>query len=357
MKLPNGFGTVYELSGSRRKPWIARKTVGWTTTIVVDKKTGEKKEKHKQLFETVGYYEKKQQGIDALVLNRINPISANTDITLGELYKEWSEIKYEEEITKETIGCYKAGWKHIKIHEKEVFKNLRISHWQSIINKCRIAGMSKSSLNKIKLVAGMLYDYAIDNKIIDQNLGKKIKIKKEDSAKKEPFTDLEFKQIEKTASEGVEWADTIMILLDTGMRISEMMLLTKFSINLKEKLITGGIKTDAGKDRAMPIHPRILPYIQKWYDKGGERLICDEKGKPISVRKYREDLYHPVLKKIGVRALNPHSCRHTFGTRLSNAGANTKAIQNLMGHADYSTTANIYTHPNLEELRKAINTL
>lgn len=353
MKLPNGFGTVYELSGKRRKPWIARKTVGWI--IIIDKKTG--KEKPKQIFETVGYYETKEAGIDALVLNRVNPVPANTDITLDELYKEWSAIKYEEEISKATVGCYKAGWKHIKTHGKEVFKNLRISHWQSIINKCRIAGMSKSALNKIKLVVGMLYDYAIDNKITDQNLGKKIKIKKEDSTKKEPFTDLEFKQIEKAALEGVEWADTIMILLDTGMRISEMMLLTKFSVDLKEQLITGGIKTDAGKDRIMPIHPRILPYVKKWYDKSGERLICDEKGKLISVRKYREDLYRPTLEKIGVRPLNPHSCRHTFGTRLSNAGANTKAIQDLMGHADYSTTANIYTHVNLEELRKAINAL
>ncbi|MFA5714982.1 MAG: tyrosine-type recombinase/integrase [Candidatus Paceibacterota bacterium] len=353
MKLPNGFGTVYKLAGRRRKLWIARKTVGWTT--VIDKKTG--KEKHKQLFETVGYYETKEKGIEALVAGRINPIAPNADITLGGLYKEWSTVKYEEEISRQTIDNYKAGWKHIKKHENDIFKDLRTSHWQSIINKCRIDGMSKSSLSKIKLVVGMLYDYAIDNKITDQNLGKKIKIKKEDSAPKKAFTDLEFKAIEKAAADGMEWADTIMILLDTGMRISEMILLTKFSINIKEMLITGGVKTDAGKDRIIPIHPRIQPYIQKWYGKGGDRLICYPDGKTITTRKYREDLYRPTLKNIGVRVLDPHSCRHTFGTRLSNAGANTKAIQDLMGHADYSTTANIYTHPNLEELRKAINVL
>lgn len=353
MKLPNGFGTVYKLSGNRRKPWIARRTVGWTTAV--DKKTG--KEKEKQLFETVGYYEEKKDAIEALTLSRVNPIAPNADITLGKLYEEWSAIKYEEEISRQTIDCYKAGWKHIKKFEKETFKDLRTSHWQSIINKCRIDGMSKSTLNKIKLVIGMLYDYAIDNKIVDQNLGKKIKIKKEDSAKKKAFTDLEFKAIEKAAADGMEWADTILILLDTGMRISEMLLLTKFSIDLKEMLITGGIKTDAGKDRIVPIHPRIQPYIKKWYNKCGDRLICNSDGKPIPARRYREDFYRPAIEKIGVRMLDPHSCRHTFGTRLSNAGANTKAIQDLMGHADYSTTANIYTHINLDELRKAINAL
>jgi len=352
MRLPNGFGTVYKLSGNRRRPWIARKTVGWE--IYIDKKG---KEKERQLWETVGYYATRQEGIDALSLDRVNPVVADADITLGELYKEWSEVKYNEEISKQTIDNYKAGWKHIKKHEKDIFKNLRTSHWQKIINDLRIKGMSKSTLQKIKLVVGMLYDYAIDNKITDQNLGKKIKIRKEDSAKKPVFTDLEFKEIEKAAENGIEWADTIMILLDTGMRISEMLLLTKFSIDLKEWLITGGVKSDSGKNRIVPIHTRIRPYIKKWYDKGGCRLICDENGQAISTRKYREKLYRPALKEIGVRILDPHSCRHTFGTRLSNAGANTKAIQELMGHANYSTTANIYTHPALEELRKAINAL
>jgi site-specific recombinase XerD len=351
MKLPNGFGTVYKLAGRRRKPWIARKTVGWTT--VIDKKTG--KEKQKQIFETVGFFEEKQQGIDALVLDRVNPVPPNTDITLGKLYEEWSAVKYEEEISRQTIDNYKAGWKHIKKHEKDVFKNLRTSHWQSIINKCRIDGMSKSSLNKIKLVVGMLYDYAIDNKIVDQNLGKKIKIKKEDSAPKDAFTDLEFKIIEKAAAEGVEWADTIMILLDTGMRISEMLLLTMFSINLDQQLITGGVKTEAGKDRIIPIHPRISQYIKKWYDKGGVRLICEDDGKPISTRKYREKYYRPVLEKLGVRMLDPHSCRHTFATRRSKAGVNTKALQDLLGHEDYALTANTYTHLDIDELRKAMN--
>lgn len=355
MRFPNGYGGVSKLSGNRRKPWVARITTGWTTTIP-------KKGKHagqevpKQILEPIGYFETKEEALDALLKYRLNPVAPDkANITLGQLYKEWSDIKYEEGIGKDTIYSYTAAWKHIRKHEKEIFINLRLSHWQTIINERRKAGASKSQLQKIKLVAGMLYDYAIDNKITDQNLGKKIKIKMEDSAKKEPFTDLEVKSIEKAAADGMKWVDTIMILLYTGMRISEMMLLTKFSIDLEKQLITGGIKTDAGKDRIVPIHPKILSYIQKWYNRNGERLICDENGKAISTRKYREKLYRPTLEKIGVRVLDPHSCRHTFGTRLSEAGANTKAIQDLMGHADYSTTANIYTHTNVEDLRKAIN--
>jgi site-specific recombinase XerD len=55
-----------------------------------------------------------------------------------------------------------------------------------------------------------------------------------------------------------------------------------------------------------------------------------------------------------VRDLVPHSTRHTFASLLNKAGANTKAIQEILGHADYSTTANIYTHTDIDELKKAI---
>jgi len=75
----------------------------------------------------------------------------------------------------------------------------------------------------------------------------------------------------------------------------------------------------------------------------------------LSSRKYREDLYLAALKTLKVRPLNPHACRHTFASLLSKAGAETLAIQKLIGHAKYSTTADIYTHTDIELLRKAMN--
>jgi integrase len=118
----------------------------------------------------------------------------------------------------------------------------------------------------------------------------------------------------------VEWVDMILIVIYTGARISEMLKLTRFNIDLENQIITGGIKTDAGKNRSIPIHPKISKYTKAWYDKNGETLICREDGK-----------------------------------KLNKAGTNKTAIQKLIGHSDYATTANIYTHPDIEELRKAIN--
>jgi integrase len=214
--------------------------------------------------------------------------------------------------------------------------------------------MSRSTLHKIKIVASMMYDYAMQNDIVTKNYAEFLRIPKISKEEKEIFSDIEIKKI--TDSSGViEWVDTIMILIYTGLRISELLELTKFSIDLENKIITGGIKTDSGKNRTIPIHTKIYKYIKKWYDIGGDYLICNADKKGISSRKYREEYYMPALEGIGVRKLNPHSCRHTFASMLAKAGADTIAIQKIMGHSDYALTANVYTHTDYQELIKAMN--
>jgi hypothetical protein len=65
MKLPNGFGTVYKLSGNRRNPYVAKKTKGWE----IDPKTG----KSKQLYTVVGYYPTRKEALTALADFNANP--------------------------------------------------------------------------------------------------------------------------------------------------------------------------------------------------------------------------------------------------------------------------------------------
>ncbi|MFA5307645.1 MAG: tyrosine-type recombinase/integrase [Candidatus Babeliales bacterium] len=339
MRLPNGYGSFYKLPGNRRRPYIARVTIGHN-------KNG------RQIYKTIGYYEKPEGALKALAGNNDNPVSPKANITLKELYDEWSKSKYER-ISRQTEDNYKAGWKYLSKYGKSLFKEIRTSHLQGIIDACYKSGLSKSTLQKIKIVAGQLYDYAVENDILNKNYAKFMKIPKYEKQEKEPFSELEVKKLLDNIN--MLWVDTILILIYTGMRISEMLGLTKFSIDLENQTITGGLKTDAGKDRVIPIHPKIQPIIKKWYDLGGDRLICNEKKKPISARTYREDYYMPTLKALEIRELNPHSCRHTCATLLDKAGADTLSIQKILGHADYATTANIYTHTDIEKLRKAIN--
>ena len=349
MKNPNGHGSIYKLKGRRRKPWVAMTTTGWTTAIAKKgKRAGQ--EVPKQLYQIVGYFETKKEGMDALTMHRVDPVSPRVNLTLEELYKEWSEGKYKH-ITKATANNYRAAWNHIKKYEKAKFKDLRTSHWQTIIDSCEL---SNSTLRKIKIVAVMLYDYAMQNDIINKNYADYITLPKESKEERETFSDLDIKAMFAKAGK-IPWVDTILIMIYSGMRIGEMLELTKFNVNLEAGVITGGSKTEAGKNRLIPIHPKIMPFIKSWYAKNGDALICREDGKAMSANYYRKRKYYPTLEALEIQRLTPHACRHTFASLMARNGVDTLHIQKIIGHTDYAFTANKYTHPEIEELKKAIS--
>lgn len=335
MRNPNGFGSVYKLTGNRRRPWIARVTVGWD---------GEK-----QLFQTLGYFAKRQDAMAALADYHRNPMPRAT-ITLGALYEEWAEQKYLSGISKSMVDGYKAAWKHLSRLEKVTMREMRTKHMQDIINDAYGAGLSKSSLQKIRTLCAQLFEYALEHDIAPKDYSQFIKLPKFENDEKERYTDLEIKRL--WDSVHVPWVDTILMLIYTGFRINEFLALTRFSVDLEQDIIRGGSKTQAGKNRIVPIHPRIRPLIVRRYNENGDYLITLD-GKKLSARKYREDIYRPTLAKVGVRVLNPHACRHTCASLLYAAGVGLKERQKILGHVDVETTTN-YTHVDIQQLHEAM---
>jgi len=131
LKRFNGQGTVYKLSGRRRRPWIAQVTVGWD---VVDGK------KLKRIPLTLGYYELETDALDALDRYRLsieNPSVKNASMTLQEVYDIWSGNKFKEEISESTIFGIKASWKKLLPLAPRSFGGIRSDEFQNIINTCR----------------------------------------------------------------------------------------------------------------------------------------------------------------------------------------------------------------------------
>jgi len=338
MRLPNGFGTCYKLPGNRRNPYIARAFAGIG-------------EDGRCLYQTVGYFKTRREGMDALVMHQKNPVAPKANMTFGELYEEWSKGAFQH-ITRATADNYRAAWKHLSRYSRVKVKDMRTGHFQQVIDDRHKAGMSRSTLEKIRTTSVMLLSYAMKNDMVNKNYATFVRLPRKEKAKTDRFTDLEIKKL--LDHDANEWVSTILILIYTGMRISELLNLTRFGVNLDAGILVGGLKTDAGKDRVIPIHPKIFKYVKHWYDKQGDRLISVD-GKKLSADRYRNDYYYPALEVAGVRKLVPHTCRHTFCTILAEMGADTQSIQKLAGHTDYGFTANQYTHPEVETLRKAIN--
>ncbi len=344
---------MYKLSGNRRNPWIARKTTGWD-------------ENKKQMYYTIGYFRTRAEALSALAEYNKKPIGQRRDITLGELYDEWFDGKFvnvradaegkkkkgQSEGTKKT---YETAWNHLSELKDMLVRDIKTSHLRGVIKKMEVEKkLGQSSCQKVKVLAGILMKSAMADDIIDTNYAEMIEISEDNRKEIEIFTDLEVQTLWQKVDE-VEWVDTILIFVYTGMRISELLALTKFNIDLEDMLITGGAKTDAGRDRIIPIHKKIQPYIIKWYNTEGEHLITRNNEK-INVKYYREKLYYPALEAAEVKKLTPHKARHTFATLLHKAGVDMDTRQKLLGHSDVATTMH-YTHPDIAVLREAVGRL
>ena len=171
---------------------------------------------------------------------------------------------------------------------------------------------------------------------------------------RDALNDLQVTRLEKLAAEGFPWADTALMLCYTGFRVSEFLELTRFSYHAEDGgYLQGGLKTEAGKNRIVPVHPKIRPYLMRWLEKGSDTIICDERGKRINSNLYRE-YFHAVMEQVGAPDATPHWCRHTFATRLHSAKADPLATKWLLGHSTKSDITAHYTHETINVLKDAV---
>ncbi|HDH87410.1 MAG: site-specific tyrosine recombinase XerD [Deltaproteobacteria bacterium] len=153
----------------------------------------------------------------------------------------------------------------------------------------------------------------------------------------------------------------IEILYATGLRVTELIALTIYNINLevgsirtigkgsKERIIPMGSKAiDSLKDYLSNSRPTLL---KKRYAAGGPYIFLNSRGSPIT----RQGLWK-IIKKYALMAginkgVTPHTVRHSFATHLLEGGADLRSVQIMLGHADISTTQ-IYTHVTGDRLKE-----
>ena len=156
MKLPNGYGSISKLSGSRRKPWRVRKTDGWE---IVNGKL-------KQKFINIGCYETKALALQALAEYNANPYDLNyNSMTFEELYDRWSDEHYEK-ISDKGASDYKAAFNTCqKIHKFKI-QDIKLDHLQKVVDE---SGKNTPTLKKVKILFGLMYDYAVKHEMVNKD--------------------------------------------------------------------------------------------------------------------------------------------------------------------------------------------
>lgn len=137
----------------------------------------------------------------------------------------------------------------------------------------------------------------------------------------------------------------------TGMRISELV-----GLNIENIDFFGGVVKVMGKgkkERLVPIGDRALRIIREYINKNKQppvAVFLNKNGKRITARGVRLILDKYIRRTALREDISPHSLRHSFATHLLNRGADLRSVQELLGHANLSTTQ-IYTHLTTEKLK------
>ena len=158
--------------------------------------------------------------------------------------------------------------------------------------------------------------------------------------------------------EGLRDRAMLETMYASGLRVSELLSLERGRVNFKKAIIT--IFGKGAKERKVPLGDFAIEYIQKYVDEvrcknpgaDSKYLFLNRYGEPLS-RQY----FFMQIKKYALEAgitspVSPHTLRHSFATHLLENGAQLRAVQEMLGHANIATTQ-IYTHISTKRILSA----
>ncbi|MGF6905625.1 tyrosine-type recombinase/integrase [Fusobacterium sp. PH5-44] len=338
MKNPRGFGSVYKMRDCRRKkPWRA------VSPAIKEGTTN----KLKRI--SIGTFSTKMEAMEALINYNKKPYDIfSKKLTFLKIIEIWKN----EHLKNVSLNREKNILSRLRKMEplfNLVFSEIKLFHLQFFFNNLNIASGTKK---EYKSIINLIFEFGIKYELIEKNpvpyvdIGRHAKVREPNV-----FTMKEIKLL--WDKQFLLFVDTILILIYTGVRIGELLSIVKSNVFLEERYIIGGSKTNAGKNRIIPIHKDIIPLIKNRLKESNTFLI-EHSGKQINYSYYNK-IFKSIIEELNLSTHRIHDTRHTFATIISETNANQTSIKNIIGHSSYYTTEKIYTHKRKEELIKAID--
>lgn len=320
MRLPNGYGSVYKLSGKRRRPYVVKKTMD-----------GRQK--------ALGYFESYQSAFEFLV--ELNHCTPTRQITFSAVYAAWKQRHFPD-VTKSSRQAYDISYRHLEPLHAMPFGSIVYSDLQAAVDAVPTGYCTKK---KCRVLLSQLYKYAIKNGITEHDLSPFVELPKHVAVyKKKPFTARQIGKLWRSLD--VPGVADALILIYTGMRIGEYIALRPADVNMRQRYINiKHSKTEAGV-RKIPISRRILDMLAERKASG---TIC-----PCTTYDSFRRLWDKAMDAVRMKH-TPHECRHTLATLLDRAEVSETTIRMILGHARPGVTKGVYTHKTLADLRKAID--
>ncbi len=277
-------------------------------------------------------------------------------------------LQFERRLSKNTIESYWSDLKRYINYLNDIFninnpKKIRIKHIKEFANllntipiiKSGNSGVSSNTLHRSFSSIRGFHKYLLNEKFTDSD--PTLYLESPSTDRKLPII-LSVEEIDNIISSVSPESKTclrdkalVSIMYATGLRVSEVVDLKLTNINWDENILR--IIGKGNKERIVPIGNRSYQLLKKYVDLDRPRLarksnsesylFLNNRGRPTT----RMTVWNILSKHIKAAGINkrvsPHTLRHSFATHLIEGGANLRAVQEMLGHSDISTTQ-IYTH-------------
>lgn len=362
-RLPNGFGQISEIKNRNlRNPFRAMVTVGKTDTGRPICKP----------LQPNAFFPTYNDAYAALVEYNRNPYDLDPGITMLELYDKWSTEHFKKNTSDSTVRMVKSAWAYCSELYNMKVSDIRLRHIKGCVNNGRAVvkgvekGPSANMQKRIKSICNQMLDYAVEYELVERNYAREYKIDKEISkeaskTKKEhiSFTDEEMTKLWDNLYKRSH-VDVILIQCYSGWRPQELLNIKVKDVDIKNWIFTGGMKSDAGKNRTVPIHTKIRELVKyklnEAIDLNSRYMFncLDSEEIRYTYAKY-QDRFEDVVQDLELNVNHrPHDPRKQFVTMAKRYNVDEYAIKYMAGHVINDVTERIYTTRSIEWLREEL---
>ncbi len=255
--------------------------------------------------------------------------------------------KYVSFLQKNKVQCFK------ETSRKQITDYLNLQHEN---------GLAPSSINRSLASLRSFYQFLLKEQIMQENPA--IDLETPRMEKKLPhvlsFSDIELllEQPQTNCEIGIRDKAMLELIYATGIRVSELVSLNLNHANIK----MGFLRCDGkgGKERMIPLGSVAIHCLQDYLARSRRKLLKNQDEKTLFLNQHGKRLtrqgFWKILKKYVLRAginadITPHTLRHSFATHLLENGADLRSVQEMLGHADISTTQ-IYTQLTRKKIKE-----
>lgn len=282
-------------------------------------------------------------------------------------------IELEKGLSKNTINSYNNDLTRLieYCYDKNIqyYHDIKLELLENFFNELYELGLNNSSRARYLSSIRELFKYLNYKKVISDNKTEKLDLPKPNRKIPEVLTFLEISQILDSIDTGTSLGIRDRAMLETlyasGLRVSELTNIKERDILFDEGIIR--VFGKGSKERIVPIGNAALDYIRQYIvdvrlhlrnsNKQTDELFLNSRGGKLS----RMGIWKIIDKYTNMtnieKKVHPHTFRHSFATHLLEGGADLRAVQEMLGHSDISTTQ-IYTHIDnqyLKEIHKSFH--